>query len=129
MNNSIIKNFSKLKNASCLGKEIVFLNTSLNSSLKLYLNFLYNEGLIQGFNFDSKNLYFIVRLRFFQQKPLITTIKIFSTPFFNYFISFAELNFLSSRAKLFLFSTNKGLLILLECKKQRVGGKLLFYVN
>jgi len=127
MNNSAIKNFLKIKNASCLGKEIVTLN--LDSSFKIYLNYLYSEGLIQGFKFDPKNLCFVVKLRFFQGKPLITNIKIFSTSFFNYFISFAELNLLNSRKKFYLFSTTRGLLTLVECKKQRVGGKLLFCVN
>jgi len=129
MNNNAIKDFLKLKNASCLGKEVVHLDLSLDSSFKTYLNFLYNEGLIQSFNFDFKNLCFVVRLRSFQQKPLITSIKIFSTPSFNHFVSFLELNLLNSRKNFYLFSTTKGLLTLVECKKQRIGGKLLFCIN
>jgi len=129
MNNKIIKNFLKIKNASCFGKEAVDLNSCVNSLLKTYLNFLYNDGLIQGFNFDSKKGCFVIYLRFFQQKPLITGIKIFSTPFFNYFISFSELNLLKSRKKFYLFSTTQGLLTLTECKRHRIGGKLLFCVN
>ena len=129
MNNTFIKNFLKIKNASCSGKEVVNLYLTFNSSFKNYLNFLYNEGLIQSFNFDSKNLCFVVKLRFFQQKPIITNIKIFSKPSFNYFISFSELNFLNLRKKFYLFSTTKGLLNLVECKKLRVGGKLLFCIN
>jgi len=127
MNNALIKILLKLKNASSLNKESVVVNPTI--SCRPYLNFLYNEGFIQGFKFDSKNSCYTVQLRFFQQKCLITNIKIFSFPSYNHFISYFELNFINSKRKFFLFSTNKGLFTLSDCKKQKIGGKLLFCID
>ena len=126
MNKTLINVLLKIKNASILGKQYVYLNYNL-SSLKL-LKILYNEGFIQNLKLDAKTLQLIVQLRFYEQKRVINTIKFLSKPSHQQFISFFELTLINDKNLFILLSTDKGLLSLAECKKQKIGGKLLFSI-
>ena len=66
---TLIKALNKLKNASLLNKEFVY----LNFDLKYFeiLKVLYKEGFIQGYQIDKDNYQIIVYLRFFQNKFVI----------------------------------------------------------
>jgi small subunit ribosomal protein S8 len=121
---TLIKTLVKLKNASIKGKEVVFLKFDLKY-FKI-LKILYREGFIQGFKIDKKNFQTIVYLRFFQFKNVIDRLKFLSIPSHHHFISFLDLNLITNKKTFILLSTNKGLKTLLECKKQKLGGKLLF---
>ena len=123
MNISTIKFLIQLKNASILRKEKVALPFS-NFSFELVKS-LYKEGLIQSFNIDeSKTI--IVNLRFFYNKALLNEIKILSTPSLTRYFTLKDVCRLSTRKSIVFVSTNKGILTHLACKKEKVGGTLLF---
>lgn len=127
MNKTLINFLVKIKNASLLGKQYVRLNYNI-SYLKV-LKILYREGFIQSIKVDVKSVQVIVHLRFYEQKKLINEIKFLSKPSHQRFISFFELTLINDKNVFILLSTDKGLLTLSQCKKQKVGGKLLFSIN
>jgi len=126
MNITLINALLKIKNASCRGKELVFLD--FNVQYLEILKIFYKEGFIQSLKQDHVNSRYIIQLRFFEQKRIINNIKFFSVPSFEHFNSFAELSLLNDKKLFILLSTNKGLLSLSQCKKLRLGGKLLFCI-
>jgi len=123
---SLIKTLVTLKNGCRFGKTFVRLPFHKNS-LKI-LKILYKEGFIQGFNVDINNLQIIVYLRFFQNKNVLSNIKFFSVPSHQKFISFFDLSRISNKKTFILLTTDNGLLSLIECKNQHLGGKLLFSI-
>ena len=72
---TLIKALIKLKNASLLNKEIIY----LNFDLKYFeiLRILYKEGFIQSYKIDKENYQTIVYLRFFQNKSVIDRLKFY----------------------------------------------------
>lgn len=123
---TLINFLNKLKNASLLNKEFVY----LNFDLKYFeiLKVLYREGFIQGYKIDRKNYQTIVYLRFFENKFVIDRLKFLSTPSQERFLSYSDLCLISNKKTFILLSTNKGLRTIYECKKQKLGGKLLFLI-
>ena len=131
MNTNIIKLLLTLKNASASRKELVLV--PFNRLSIEFLKILYKEGFIQSFYIQKsssflldKNYQIKVVLRFFYNKPIISNLKIISTPSFNKYLKFKDLCKLSDKKNVLFFSTSKGLLTSFDCKKQRVGGTLLF---
>ena len=123
---TLIKFLIKIKNASNLNKEVVYLNFDVKY-FKI-LKILYHEGFIQGFRLDLQNYQTIVYLRFFQNKKVIDRLKFLSIPSREYFISYKDLSTINNKKTFVLLSTNKGLRSLYECKKEKLGGKLLFLI-
>ena len=123
---TLIKALNKLKNASLLNKEFVY----LNFDLKYFeiLKVLYKEGFIQGYQIDKDNYQIVVYLRFFQNKFVIDRLKFLSVPSSHRFLSYSELCMISNKKTFILLSTNKGLRTIYECKKLKIGGKLLFLI-
>ena len=128
MNNNLIKFLVQLKNASLLRKETtVFVCNFLH--LKL-LKILYLEGLIQSFCIgkQKKKDSFVIKvtLRYFYNKSILKNLKILSKPSHLKYIKYSDICKISDRKFVFFLSTSKGILTSLECKKKRIGGKLLF---
>ena len=123
---TLIKALNKLKNASLINKEVVY----LNFDLKYFevLRVLYREGFIQGYKIDKKNYQTIVYLRFFQNKSVLDRLRFLSVPSRERFISYKDLCLINNKKTFVLLSTNKGLRTIFECKKQKLGGKLLFFI-
>ena len=123
---TLIKALNKLKNASLTNKEVVY----LNFDLKYFevLRILYREGFIQGYKIDKKNYQTIVYLRFFQNKSVLDRLRFLSVPSRERFISYKDLCLINNKKTFVLLSTNKGFRTIFECKKQKLGGKLLFLI-
>lgn len=127
MNITLIRALIKIKNAYMINKEIVSLKYTKGSLPVLKL--LYKYGFIQSLKINSTTLEIVIHLRFFENKRLINKITFFSRPSYHSFISFSELSLIPDRKSFVLFTTNKGLLTLSQCKKYKIGGKLLFILN
>lgn len=123
---SVIKALVTIKNGCRLRK--TFVNLKFSTSYIKILKILYREGFIQSFHVDFLNFQIVVYLRFFHNKNALTDIKFFSVPSHQKFISFFDLSRISSKKTFILLSTHKGLLNLSECKKYKIGGKLLFSI-
>jgi len=130
MNINLIKFLSKLKNASISKQEVV--SVDYNKLCLGVVKLLYKEGFIQSFSikkisFSSNvELKIFITLRYFNNKPIFKNLKIVSTPSRLNYLNIKDLSKISNKKIILILSTNKGLLTSLECKKHKIGGKLLF---
>jgi small subunit ribosomal protein S8 len=130
MNIETINFLSQLKNASLVRKGL--LQTNSNKLIKSLMKILYREGFILSFRnklrkkFNNGTLDSIVNLKYFDNETIFSSLCIVSTPSNTRFLSIKDICRINSKKNLFIFSTNKGLLTLTECKKQHLGGVLLF---
>jgi len=127
MNINAIKLLLHLKNGSLSNKEKIVVNYYFKNIALLKI--LYKEGFIQSFKIKSdinSNLFFTIILRSYQNKAIFKNLKLISTPSLSRYFTFKDLIKLNDKRFTFFLSTDKGVLTILECKKQKLGGKLLF---
>ena len=124
---TLIKLLLKIKNAYSFGKEVIELDYS-NKYLNI-LKLLYQYGFIQSITVNSITLKMTIYLRYFENKALINHLKFFSIPSHHQFISFTELSLIHDKKNFILFTTDKGLLTLSQCKRKKLGGKILFRIS
>lgn len=123
--NTNLKILIRLKNASMARKEKIILKNPTTFVIHV-LAILYNEGLIQSFIFDEVTSTVTVFLRYSYNKDIFKNLKIFSKATTLSYFTYSDICKLSNKRFLLVFSTTKGFLTGLECKKQRLGGKLCF---
>jgi small subunit ribosomal protein S8 len=131
MNIETIKFLIKLKNASTANQESF--NSNVNKLSQNLLKILYREGFVLSFrikkqdsSFGINNTTSTINLRYLYNKSMWRHLKIVSSPSKRRYFCLKSISRISSKKNLFVFSTNKGLLTLNECKKLKVGGVLLF---
>lgn len=122
MNVHTIKLLNMLKNASMSNKEVLVLPE--NKSIGGVICLLYQEGFIRSFK--KKNGLFFIFLSLNYNKNSLKDLKIFSKPSSIAYLKFSEISKITSKKKVFFFSTDQGILTDLECKKKRIGGTLFF---
>jgi ribosomal protein S8 len=123
--NTNLKILIRLKNASMARKEKITLKNPTTFVINV-LAILYNEGLIQSFILDKVTSTVTVLLRYSYNKDIFKNLKIFSKATTLSYFTYSDICKLSNKRFLLVFSTTKGFLTGLECKKQRLGGKLCF---
>jgi len=70
----------------------------------------------------------VVKLRYSSNKALLKTLKIISTPVKMVYLNLKNLSKLPTTKSVLFLSTSKGFLTSTECKKNQVGGVLLFII-
>ena len=127
MNTKLINFLIKLKNASLSKKEYVVFE--FNTFHYTFVKILYEEGYLQSFSVDldaSGKRVITVTIRYYYNKPVFKYLKILSKPSHQIYMKISDISKIVDRRFVFFFSTNKGILTNLSCKKLNVGGKLLF---
>ena len=131
MNKNTINFLIKLKNASLMRKEKVFVKS--DNLMESLIKILYQEGFVQSFKLIKKKGFysegakvFLVVFRYFFNKPLLSGLRILSKPSHTRNMKFLDIANIRDKKFVFFFSTNKGILTSSECKKIQIGGKLLF---
>ena len=124
MNYTTIKFLINIKNAS-LGTNETLIVSYDSFSLSI-LKILYNSGLIQGYSaLDSNKVIIYVRKVF--NKTLTRELKLISTPKTKVSLDYKAITRLKKNTNsLMFFSTDQGLFTINECKKNKIGGVLLF---
>jgi small subunit ribosomal protein S8 len=129
MNNQIIKFLSLLKNSSLSKKMVV--TVEYNSLIIKCVEILYNEGLLLSYSIqqpkDNGSVKIKIKLRNVDDVVLTSKIKIVSKPTNIKYLQYHQLCSVVLKEKTGFLSTNKGILTLDECKKQRLGGVFSFY--
>jgi ribosomal protein S8 len=127
MNNKIIKFLNTLKNASLAKKNTV--SITYNSLLLKCVEALYKEGLVLSYSTNTENseLKIFIKLRNVDDSVLTSKIKSISKPTNIKYLPYHQICRITLKEKTGFFFTNKGILTLDECKKQRVGGVFSFY--
>ena len=96
------------------------------------LNILWDEGYILGYKIykTKKELYkFKIFLKYTKFNSVINSIKFVSKSGLKVYCSLKQLWKLNFIKGLLIVSTSKGLKTLTECKKTKLGGKLLFLLK
>lgn len=129
MNNQIIKFLSLLKNSSLSKKK--FITVNYNNLIIKCIEALYKEGLILSYFVQNETVNnskkIQIKLRNVDDIVLTSKIKIVSKPTNIKYLQYHQLCRITLKEKTGFFSTNKGILTLDECKKNRLGGVFSFY--
>ena len=121
--NVTLNNFlSQLKNTSLVQKENLVLN--FNKAFLPILHLLYREGAILTYiNTKTK---IIIKFRYHNNLNNLKNLKIMSTVTKPLNLNKFEVLKIYEKNKILILSTSKGILTSLDCKKKKIGGKLLF---
>ena len=125
MKNFISQSISKLKNAQLSKKTIV--NLKRKKQLETLLRVIWSEGLILGFKINSTNIK--VFLKYNKTKPCINSLKLVSKSNHKIYLTIKKVWKLSTAYSCLIFSTNKGLKSIKECKRQNLGGELFLAIK
>ena len=122
MNKQQLDFLVKLKNFSILRKEVI--SFKYNYKILNLVKFFYKEGLIQSFFVLKDDIF--VNIRFFYENSELSSLKIVSKPSYKKYLKHKNISQLNSSKQILCFSTDKGIVGLTDCKKNNLGGKLLF---
>jgi len=127
MNNFIIGDLISRINVGSKGhlKSIKVLNNKISLNI---INLLYKNGLIIGYKFEFD--FILVLLKYFKNKPIISKIKLVSTPGKKVYWSLNKLGYMQSHLnELYVISTSKGILTNNDCiLGKKVCGKILLKI-
>lgn len=128
MSFDFVKLIFKLKNASSIRKE--FFTIEYSQLRKDTITLLYNEGFLQSFEFvryrNNSCIDILVKLRYIFNKSLLEDLKLLSKPSHVKYMCLLDIYNIPDRRFVVFLSTDKGLITALNCKKSKVGGKILF---
>lgn len=116
--------FSSIKNAQLANKTVVF--QKKNNICFLFLNVLWDEGLILGFrNSIFFNQHYEIYLKYNKNSNLsnISNVKILYQSNNKLYLSLKQLWKINITTEILILSTSKGLLTHNDCKKYKIGGK------
>jgi small subunit ribosomal protein S8 len=121
MKNYLWNMFSSIKNGQ-LAKRSFILHRNKKICEK-FLKILWNEGFILGYkNYHHKN-YIKIFLKYKNGKPTINSLKLITKPGNRIYYSIKQIWKINSNNTFIIFSTNKGLKTIIECKKLKIGGE------
>jgi ribosomal protein S8 len=121
--NLILTNFlSQLKNASLIQKKKLIVK--FNPSFLPILKILYQEGFILSYIKQNNKL--MIYLRYFYNSSNLKHLKIVSTISKPIYLNKFDISKIIEKNKLLIFSTPKGILSSIECKKIGIGGIFIF---
>lgn len=129
MKNYLWNMFTSIKNGQ-MAKKSVILGPRKNTC-ESFLKILWNEGFISGYKISSqgsKNLKIFLKYTK-NGKPIINSLKFLSKPSQRIYYSSKQIWKLDSSKTFIIFSTNRGLKSINECKKNRIGGEPLIIIN
>lgn len=95
-----------------------------------FLKVLWDEGFILGYKISNKNSNQIkIFLKYKNEEPVISSIKLITKPSRRIYYSIDQIWKLDSNKTFIIFSTNKGLKTIIDCKKLKIGGEPFFIIN
>jgi ribosomal protein S8 len=117
-----------LKNFSILNQEKIVVN--FNKKFYNFCEYLYKEGLIQSFFIkkEKKNFKLEILLRSSEITNLLSNLKIISKPSISKYLKYIDICKINEKGPILVISTIKGLASIFDCKKNKIGGKLLFII-
>ena len=128
MKNYLWDMFANIKNGQLSRRSIIFQRRK--KICEAFLKILWTEGFILGYKIDEKNVNQIkIFLKYSKNKPAIHSIKLISKPSRRVYYSIKQIWKLDSNKSFIIFSTNRGLKSILECKKLRIGGEPFISIN
>jgi len=112
----------KLRNAAIIKKKFIFVDK--NKFTFNIILFLYKQGYLQSYIITHNSIK--VYIRYVYNFSFIQNIRLVSNSSRKFFFKYHSLCYLNNKMRMFCFSTSSGVYSLLDCKKYRNGGLLLF---
>jgi len=120
--------FANIKNGQLAKRSFVY--QTRKKICESFLRILWDEGFILGYTVDSNRPNTLkVFLKYVNNKPAIINIKTISKPSRRIYYSIKQIWKINSSKSFVIFSTNKGLKSIVECKKLRIGGEPFVVIN
>lgn len=95
-----------------------------------FLKILWQEGFILGYKIDSKQPNKLkIFLKYKNGRPVINSLKLISKPGRRIYYSSKQIWKIDSSKSFIIFSTNKGLKSIIDCKKLMIGGEPFIVIN
>ena len=128
MRNSMYNMLTSLKNSQMSKKG--FVEVEKTKFFEFILKVLWDEGYISGYTstLDSKKLKIFLKYNK-SGSPALSSIQFLSKPGRRLFYTSKQIWKLESSQMFILFSTNKGVKTILECKRLKIGGEPLFLIK
>nr|QYJ09251.1 ribosomal protein S8 [Pleurosigma sp. mgcode 4] len=128
MKNYFWNMFSNIKNGQLAKKAFIY--QKRKKICEEFLKILWDEGFILGYKvdqIDSNKLK--IFLKYNNEEPVINSIKLITKPGRRVYYSINQIWKLDSTKTFIIFSTNKGLKTIIDCKKLKLGGEPFLMIN
>jgi len=120
--------FSNIKNGQLSKKAFIYQKKKKFS--QNFLKILWDEGFILGYKTDKKDTSKLkIFLKYKNEEPIISSIKLITKPGKRIYYSIKQIWKLNSNKTFIIFSTNKGLKTIQDCKKLKIGGEPFIIIN
>lgn len=121
--------FANIKNGQMAKKSVIL--ESRKNICESFLKILWDEGFISGYRiFAQNNKKIEIFLKYTRAgQPVISSLKCLSKPGQRLYYSAKQIWKLDSSKTFIIFSTNKGLKTINQCKKDKIGGEPLVVIN
>jgi small subunit ribosomal protein S8 len=129
MKNYLWNIFANIKNGQ-MAKKSAILEPRKNIC-ESFLKILWDEGFVSGYKiFAQNNRKIEILLKYTRAgKPVINSLKCLSKPGQRLYYSAKQIWKLDSSKTFIIFTTNKGLKTISQCKKDKIGGEPLVVIN
>lgn len=129
MKNYLWNMFTSIKNNQLAKRSFIYYPRK--NICEAFLKILWKEGFIAGYIISTKNPTKIkIFLKYKNNQPVINSIKILSKPGYRIYYSITQIWKINSNNNSFIiFSTNKGLKSIFDCKKYKIGGEPFIKIN
>lgn len=114
--------FSNIKKGHLAKKAFIF--QKKKKICENFLKILWNEGFILGYTTDKTNPTTLkIFLKYKNEDPVISSLKLITKPEKRIYFTTKQIWKLDSNKTFIIFSTNKGLKTINDCKKLKIGGE------
>ena len=129
MKNCVWNMFANIKNSQTAKKSIA--TQTRKNICEQILKLLWDEGFISGYRISLKSDKKLEIFLKYQKdgKPVINSIKTMSKPGKRIYYSAKQIWKIDSSKLFIIFSTNKGLKSIIQCKKWKIGGEPFLIIN
>lgn len=120
--------FASIKNGQLAKRN--FICQTRKKTCESFLKILWREGFILGYKINPKNNKQLkIFLKYKNGQPVIKSLKSISTPGRKVYYSTKQIWKIDSSKSFIIFSTNKGLKSIAECKELKIGGEPFIIIN
>nr|QUS63594.1 ribosomal protein S8 [Haslea silbo]QUS63797.1 ribosomal protein S8 [Haslea silbo] len=128
MKNYFWNMFAIIKNGQLARRAFVY--QKQKKICEAFLKILWSEGFILGYKILPEEQNSIkIFLKYVNGQPAINTIKLITKPGRRVYYSVKQIWKIDSNETFIIFSTNKGLKTIKECKKLNIGGEAFILIN
>lgn len=120
--------FANIKNGQLSKRSFIY--QPRKNICEAFLKILWQEGFILGYKIEQKEHKKIkIFLKYRNGRPVINSLKLVSKPGRRIYYSKKQIWKIDSSKSFIIFSTNKGLKTIVDCKKLGIGGEPFIVIN